>query len=58
MIAGILFFGVVAWILIAVASGHVADVRGRSWWGGFLLGLLTGLVGLAVVLLLPDGETR
>lgn len=49
-----LLIAALLWILIAFATAHVADIKGRSGFGGFLLGLFFGPVGLAIVLLLTD----
>lgn len=45
---------ILAWILITVATANVTASKGRSYFGGFLLGLFFGPIGLMVALLLSD----
>jgi hypothetical protein len=42
-----------AWIVIAMFSAARAGDKGMSWPGGFLLGLILGPLGLAIILLMP-----
>jgi hypothetical protein len=48
MLAGLI------WVIIALVTGRKAADRGMSQWGGILLGLILGPLGLAIVLLMPD----
>lgn len=47
--------GVLIWLLIALGAGCVAANKGRSQWGGILLGLILGPLGLAIALLMREG---
>jgi hypothetical protein len=38
----------IIWLFIAVASGKISASKGRSFFGGFLLGVLLGPLGLAI----------
>jgi hypothetical protein len=49
-------FIVIIWIICAFIGMSMADKRGRSKGAGFALGLLLGLIGLAVIALLGNAE--
>jgi hypothetical protein len=49
-----LIIALAIWLIIALATGAQADKRGMSQWGGILLGLILGPLGLAIVLLMPS----
>jgi hypothetical protein len=54
MDGGVLGFFIV-WIFLSAGIGMLASSRGRSWFGFFLLALITSpLVGLIVVLVMRD----
>lgn len=44
----------IMWVIMSYAAGNAAFRRGRSWFGGFLLAVILGPLGLAVVLLIPS----
>jgi hypothetical protein len=44
----------IVYIIIIFSTGRQAANRGMSQWGGILLGILLGPLGLAIVLLMPD----
>lgn len=44
----IVLYGAIVW-----GSGRAAMRRGMSYWGGVLLGLILGPLGLAILLLMP-----
>lgn len=46
------------WLLLAFVSGSMASEKGRSAVGGFILGLLLGPIGLAVVLLMSPQKSE
>jgi len=39
---------VVIWVLCALWGGNIYKGKGRSYWAGFLIGLLLGLIGVAL----------
>jgi len=43
---------VLVWLGCGLAAGSIAGVNGRSGCGGFLIGVLLGPIGLAIVLLM------
>lgn len=42
---------IVFWLVIGILSAFIAESKGRSGCGGFLLGALLGPIGLAIILL-------
>ncbi len=50
---------IVIWILCAIAGAAVADKRGRNPAGWAVICILTGLIGLLILLVIPRrGNTR
>lgn len=48
---------VIGWLVLSVVVGVVAAIRGRSFFGGFLVSLFfSPLIGLIVVLVSKTGE--
>jgi hypothetical protein len=52
---------VVIWVICGIVGAVMSEKRGRSRFGGFVLGLLLGVIGIAIVVLMghakaePDG---
>jgi len=47
----------VFWLVVAVATAMVANSRGRSGFGWFILGGMFSLIALLVVAVLPSQKT-
>ncbi|MFN3473570.1 MAG: hypothetical protein ACK4ZW_05940 [Blastomonas sp.] len=41
------------WLCCGIATGVIGESKGYSGCGFFLLGMLTGFIGLAIVLIMP-----
>jgi hypothetical protein len=50
-------FSVVIWLICAIIGAVMAEKRGRSTVGGFMLGLLLGLIGLAIIAIAGEKRT-
>lgn len=50
---GLVIVAGIFWFFLAFATGNLAIPRTGSWWGGFLLAMILGPLGTAVVLLIP-----
>ena len=48
----------IVWILLAISSAHIADLKGRNkyFWG--TLGFFIGVWSLVILALLPDKQFR
>lgn len=46
----------VGWLVCGFAGLEIADKKGRDGVGGFLLGFLLGLIGIAILLLMDDAS--
>ena len=46
------------WVLMLVAAGEVAKVRGRSFGNWACLGLMYGIIAVVVVYLMPPLEPK
>ena len=46
------------WIICAIIGANMAKNRHRSHVGGFFLGLLLGLIGLAILALMGDAKEK
>lgn len=46
------------WLAVAVVTGIAAQARGRSFFGWFLIGLMTSLIGLVAVLVMRPGAPQ
>ena len=51
-------FYLVICVVIGMAGMHMADTRGRSKVGGFGMGFLLGLIGLAVIAIMGHANTK
>lgn len=49
-------FVVILWLVFAIIGAVMAENRGRSKFGGFILGLLLGLIGIAIIALMGHKE--
>lgn len=43
-----------AWIIVALATGALSDSKGYGHWFGIILGFAFGLIGLLAVAVLPN----
>lgn len=50
-------FIVLLWLVCGIASGIIGSSKGYSGCGFFLLGLVTGIIGLAIALIVPRRES-
>lgn len=49
-------FWIVVWLITGIIGASMAERRGRSTIGGFALGFLLSLVGLAIIALMGQKE--
>ena len=49
---------IVAWLICAIAGAVIAGSKGRSAFLGLALGAVFGLLGVAIVAVLPREEAR
>lgn len=55
-------FGIIGGLVFAFIGAEIAQRKGRSFWGFFLLGLFAPIIGIAVALIIspirPSAATR
>jgi hypothetical protein len=51
---GALFVWLLMGLICMILGARLAELRNRSWWVGASLGLVLGVLGLAIVALLPS----
>ncbi len=49
-------FSLILWLAIALVAAFIAARKNRSFIGWLLIGLILPIVGLIMILVLPDGE--
>ena len=47
-------WAIVIWLIVGIIGAGMAERRGRSRIGGFALGFLLSLVGLAIIAVMGD----
>jgi hypothetical protein len=52
-----IFITIIIWLVCAIIGASMAGNRGRSTVGGFMLGLLLGLIGIAIIAIAGEKRT-